>query len=163
MRTLLVGGFVCLLLGFGIGAGWVAMNYFNPGSVGTPAHAGAVSNGHPQDCTNVNFTVKPRGETRRTVSLELNTLLRGTFEADGGFGRVDVIMRVVDPQGQEIFATQKVSNYDFSIPPKYRGDYTLLFDNRYSLYTSKAIALYYCIDTGQPTAPVQPFLPRPSQ
>jgi emp24/gp25L/p24 family/GOLD len=163
MKTLLVGGFVFLLLAFGVGSGWVAMNYFNPGTVGTPAHAGAVSNGRPQDCTNVDFNVRPRAEARRTVSLDAHELLRGTFEADGGFGRVDVIMRVVDPQGQEIFSTLKVSNYDFSIPPQYRGDYTLVFDNRYSLYTSKSIALYYCIDTGQPTAQEQPFFPRPSQ
>jgi len=107
--------------------------------------------------------VRPRSEESRTVSLDVHKLLRGTFEADGGFGRVDVIMRVVDPQGQEIFTTAKVSNYDFSIPPQYRGDYTLVFDNRYSLYTSKSIALYYCIDTGQPSMEADPFVPRPSQ
>jgi len=163
MKTLLVGGFVFLLLAFGVGSGWVAMNYFNPGTVGTPAHAGAVSNGRPQDCTNVNFNVRPRSEERRAISLDIHKLVRGTFEADGGFGRVDVIMRVVDPQGQEIFTTPKVSNYDFNIPPQYRGDYSLVFDNRYSLYTSKAIALYYCIDTGQSTVPVDSFVPRPSQ
>jgi len=161
MRTLLVGGFVSLLLAFGVVSGWVAMNYFSAGGVGTPAHAGAVSNGQPEQCTNVNFSVKPRSEARRAIPLEVNTLLRGTFEADGGFGRVDVIMRVVDPQGQEILATPKLSNYDFSLPPKYRGDYTLVFDNRYSMYTAKSIALYYCIDTGQPSPYVEPFLPRP--
>ena len=139
------------------------MNYYNPGTVGTPAHAGAVSNGHPETCTNVNFSVNPRGKTDRTVPLDINTLLRGTFEADGGFGRVDVIMRIIDPQGQVILATPKLSNYDFSLPPKYRGDYTIEFDNSYSLFTSKSIALYYCIDTGQPTSTDAPFFPRPTQ
>ncbi|HYM14466.1 MAG TPA: emp24/gp25L/p24 family protein [Dehalococcoidia bacterium] len=162
MKTLLLGIFVCLLLGGGVIASWVAMNYFNAGGVGTPAHAGALSNGHPEKCTNVNFSVKPRSEATRSIPLDHGTLLRGTFEADGGFGRVDVIMRILDPQGQEILTTKRVSNYDFSLPPKYKGDYRLQFDNRYSLYTSKSIALFYCIDNGQPTTPDAPFFPRPS-
>jgi hypothetical protein len=162
VRTFLVGTFVFLLLAFGIVSGWIAMNYFNPGSVGTPAHAGAISNGHPELCTNVNFSVKPRSKTRRAIPLDLNQLLRGTFAAEGGFGRVDVIMRVIDPQGAEILATPKVSNYDFSLPPKYKGDYSIEFDNTYSLYTSKSIALFYCIDDGVTTTPANPFFPRPT-
>ena len=163
MRTLLLGGFVFLLLSFGIVSGWIAMNYYNPGTVGTPAHAGAISNGHPETCTNLNFSVDPRAKVNKTVPLDINTLLRGTFEADGGFGRVDVIMQIIDPQGQTILATPKVSNYDFSLPPKYKGDYTIQFDNTYSLFTSKSIALYYCIDTGEPTSTDTPFFPRPTQ
>jgi hypothetical protein len=146
LRTLLLGLFVFALLGAGIVGGWFAMNYYNPGSVGTPAHAGSISNGQPESCTNVTFNVKPRTAVTRTVSLEQGDLLRGTFEADGGFGRVNIFMRIVAPLGDEMGASPKTSNYDFTFPAKYRGDYALVFDNRFSLYTSKSIGLYYCID-----------------
>jgi hypothetical protein len=72
-------------------------------------------------------------------------------------------MRVVDPQGLEILATPKVANYDFSLPPKYRGDYALEFDNTYSLYTSKSVALFYCVEGGVTATPDAPFFPRPAQ
>ncbi len=139
LGVLLVGGLV---------GGWVAMNSYAPGGVGTPAHAGAVSNGHPEDCKNLNFSVPARGEAMRTVSLKEGSVLRGSFEANGGFGRVDVLMRIVSPQGLELYAPPKAANLDFSLPAKINGDYTLVFDNRYSLFTAKSIGLYYCLDDG---------------
>lgn len=161
MRSFVVSVFVLSLLVGGVVGGWAAINYFNPGAVGTPAHAGVVSNGHPETCTNVNFAVKARGEARRSVSLQAGDLLRGTFEAEGGFGAVDVLMRIVSPQGDEILASPKKTAYDFSLPAKLRGDYTFVFDNRYSLYTSKSVGLYYCIDRGGPAPVVTPFAPPP--
>jgi hypothetical protein len=162
MRTLLTGVFVFILLAGGIAGGWVAMNYYNPGNVGTPAHAGALSNGQLQDCTNVNFSVKPRSTTRRTITLQAGNLLRGTYEADGGFGRVDIMMRVESPQGDVLLTGPRAANYDFSIPAKINGDYVVIFDNRYSLYTAKSIGLFTCIDTGRSPVPITPFFPRPT-
>jgi hypothetical protein len=152
LRTFLFGLFVCALLGGGIVGGWTAMNYYNPGTVGTPAHAGSISNGRPETCTTVNFHVNPRGVVSRPIPLDQGDLLRGTFEADGGFGRVNIFMRIVSPQGDEMGASPKASNYDFNFSAKYRGEYSLVFDNRYSLYTSKSIGLYYCIDRGRPAS-----------
>ena len=86
-------------------------------------------------------------------------MLRGTFEVEGGFGRVDILMRIVSPQGLEMLATPKETAYDFNLPAKIRGDYTFVFDNRYSLYTSKSVGLFYCIDRGRPIQPVTPFFP----
>ena len=159
MRSVVVTIFVGGLLVAGIVGGWAAMNYFSPGTVGTPAHAGAVSNGHPEDCTNVNFAVSARSEEQRSVLLEPGEVLRGTFEVEGGFGRVDILMRIVSPQGLELLATPKETAYDFNLPAKIRGDYVFVFDNRYSLYTSKAVGLFYCIDRGRPIQPVTPFFP----
>jgi hypothetical protein len=39
------------------------------------------------------------------------------------------------------------------VPAKINGDYVLVFDNRYSMFTSKSVGLYYCIDRGRPFAP----------
>jgi hypothetical protein len=57
-------------------------------------------------------------------------------------------------------ATPRIAQYDFTLPAKYRGEYALVFDNRYSMYTAKAIGLYYCIDRGRPMTPGV-FSPQP--
>jgi len=159
MKTAVLGVLVVCLLGGGAAGGWMAMNYYAPGNVGTPAHAGIVSNGRPMECTNINFAVRARATAEHIALIEAPGLVRGTFEAQGGFGRVDVLMRVVDPQGLEILASPKAENYDFSFPAHIRGDYRFVFDNRYSLYTSKSVGLYYCLDTGGAPLP-DPFAPR---
>jgi hypothetical protein len=150
LRSIAIGLFVSALFIAGVTAGWLALNYYQPGTVGTPAHAGAISNGRPEECTNVNFSVRPRETEDRPVLLEEDWIVRGTFEAQGGFGRVDIFMRIVSPQGLELHASPKAENYDFVLPVKLRGQYTFVFDNRYSLYTSKSVAFYYCIDRGTP-------------
>lgn len=140
---------VALVLGLGLGGAWWALKYGAPGSVGTPAHAGAVSQGRPQDCTSLNVNVRAGAEATRQVSLREGDYVRGTFEADGGFGSVDVLMRLVTPQGAEILVSPRASNYDFTFPAKISGTYTFVLDNRYSLFTSKSVALYYCVERGQ--------------
>jgi hypothetical protein len=145
MKTVIVAVVLAVLLGGGIVGGWMAMNYYAPGSVGSPAHAGAVSNGRPHECTNVNFAVRARGMESRMVRLNKGDLLRGTFEAEGGFGRVDIFLRIVDPQGLDMYASPKTNVDDFFFPAQIAGDYTFVFDNRYSMYTSKAIGFFYCI------------------
>jgi hypothetical protein len=75
--------------------------------------------------------------------------MRGTFEADGGFGKVDIIMRIVDPQGNHLASSPRVANYDFVLPVKVRGEHKFVFDNRYSMFTAKAVGLFYCIDNGR--------------
>jgi hypothetical protein len=148
VRTFVLWTLFFALLTGGAAGGWVAMNRFVPGSAGTPAHAGALSNGHPEDCTNVNFKVNQRAQVVRTVMLDENEIVRGTFEVDGGFGRVDIIMRIMTPQNLLMLAAPRAENYDFFFPVQLRGEYQLVFDNRYSLFTSKAVGLYYCIDKG---------------
>jgi hypothetical protein len=157
VKSVLFGIFVSALLAAGVAAGWVAMNYYDPGVVGTPAHAGVVSNGKPHECANENFSVRARRTASRTAIFD-EGLVRGTFEAHGGFGRVDILFRLVDPQGQEIYASQRVESEDFTIPVPYRGEYTFVFDNTYSLYTSKSIGLLHCFEAGR--VPVQPFAPQ---
>lgn len=149
MRTFLLGLCLFALLAGGVTGGWLAMNRVATGSVGTPAHAGALTNGHPEDCTDVNFPVNPRATTTRTLMLDENEIVRGTFEVDGGFGKVDVMMQIIDPQGFVMSTTPRAENYDFFFPVKLRGAYQFRFDNRYSLFTAKAIGLFYCIDKGR--------------
>lgn len=149
LRTFALGLGLFALLAGGVIGGWVAMNRFAVGTVGTPAHAGAISNGRPEDCTNVNFQVKPRAIAVRKVTLEENQIVRGTFEANGGFGRVDIMLQVADPQGLALLSSPRAESYDFFFPVKLRGEYEFIFDNRYSMFTTKAVGLYYCIDKGR--------------
>lgn len=149
MKTLVVGFIVVVVLGGGAVAGiWAALR-FNPGSVGTPVNAGAISEGRPEQCTNVNFVVRPRSQEVRTVLLPKNTIVRGTFEVQGGLGRVDIFLRVQDPQNQDILASPKEETYDFTFPVRIDGEYRFIFDNRYSMYTSKSVGFYYCLDDGR--------------
>jgi hypothetical protein len=85
----------------------------------------------------------------RKVPLQENQILRGTFEVQGGFGRVDIMMRIVTPQGLVILAVPRTQDYDFVLPAKLRGEYQFVFDNRYSMLTGKSVGLYYCIDNGR--------------
>ena len=158
MKAAFFGIIMLGLLAGGSVGGWAAMNYYAPGQVGTPSHAGAVSNGKPMQCTNVNFTAKARTIEEHVALIPAPGLVRGTFEAQGGFGRVDVLLRVRDPQNLEILASPKTDNYDFTFPVHIKGEYVFAFDNRYSLYTSKSIGLYYCLDTGAAPQPT-PFGP----
>ncbi len=157
MKTFGIMIILLFTLTVGVGGGWIAMNYFAPAKVGTPAHAGAVSNGRPQECTNVNLNVRAKQELAHTVLLPKSALVRGTFEADGGFGRVDIFLRVTSPQGLDILSSPKTAQYDFTFPSQESGEYTFVFDNRFSVYTSKAVGLFYCIETGAYT-PQEPFL-----
>ena len=149
MRNAILLGALTFILPASLIGAWVGINYFAPGSPGTPVHAGAVSNGRPEYCTNLNVNVRARSQADRVVTLQGGELVRGTFEVHGGWGRVDLFLRVVSPQGLEILASPRRTNYDFSFPAPIRGDYTFELDNRFSLYTSKAVALYYCIDRGE--------------
>ena len=163
MRTFLLGLAAFMLLVAGIIGGWAALNWFRPGSVGTPAHAGSISNGHPELCTNVDFSVKPRATTTRRIPLDVGDLVRGTYEADGGFGNVDILARIEGPQGEQLSLMPRASNEDFTFSAKYRGDYAVVFDNRYSMYTAKSIGLFYCVDRAHPATPPawQPGQPPP--
>lgn len=161
MRTFLFSTIVVIALSSAVAVGWISLSYWNPASTGTPAHAGAVSQGRPQECTNLSFNVHARGMARKTVLLEGGDFLRGTFEADGGLGRVDILMRIVSPQGLEILASPKRETYDFTFPAQIRGEYVFVFDNRYSLYTSKSVGLFYCVDKGRQVIPLEPFAPVP--
>jgi hypothetical protein len=153
-----VGILVSALLVAGVGGGWVAMNYYNPGAAPTPAHAGVVSDGRPHECTNEAFIVRPRQSAEQRVLFEESGLARGTFEAHGGMGRVDILLRIVDPQGLEIYASPRVETIDFTFPVPIRGEYVFVFDNTYSLYTSKSVGLFYCLEPGR--VPVKPFAPQ---
>jgi hypothetical protein len=158
LKSILIGVFVCGLLVAGVVGGWVAMNYYNPGAAPTPAHAGVVSHGEPDECTNESFIVRPRRSAERRVIFNESGLARGTFEAHGGIGHVDILLRIVDPQGLEIYASPRVETTDFTFPVPIRGEYTFVFDNTYSLYTSKSVGLFHCLEP-QPV-PVQPFAPQ---
>jgi len=138
--VILVVGLPAALVG-----GWVILNNTSPGSVGTPAHAGAISNGKLEECTTVDLSVKARSTTSTRVRLADHQVLRGTYEVNGGFGKVDILMRISSPNNDVLLESPKESNYDFVLSARADGDYTFTFDNRYSLITPKAIGFFYCI------------------
>jgi hypothetical protein len=156
LRTFFISFVVIGAFAGGLVASWWAMNHYLPGSIGTPAHAGAVSQGKPEECTNVSFNVGARSKVERKVMLETGELLRGTFEANGGIGKVDIFLRVRNPQNEEILASPRVQSYDFNFPARNRGEYVFIFDNRFSLFTSKGVGLFYCIERPVRKQPMTP-------
>jgi hypothetical protein len=146
VRTFGVLAVVGSLLGAVIGAGWFMLAHASPGSIGTPSHAGVVSQGRLQDCTNVNLAVGPRSYEKYFVVLDQKQQLRAAVEAHGGFGRVDVMLRIIDPQGSEIHVSPRFTSYTVTVPAQVRGEYAFVFDNRYSIFTAKSVAFYYCVD-----------------
>lgn len=145
MRLALVVVILVVGLPAAMVGGWVTLSRVEPGKVGTPAHAGAISNGRPEDCTTVDLTVRARAETSTKVHLANGDVMRATYEANGGFGTVDILMRIVSPNNEVLLEAPKSSNYDVVVSSRADGDYTFVFDNRYSLITPKAIGFYYCI------------------
>jgi hypothetical protein len=142
--VVLVVGLPALLV-----AGWVTLSRVDPGKVGTPAHAGAISNGKPEDCTTVDLSVNARSTASATVSLSDRQVMRATYEANGGFGKVDILMRIISPNNEVLLESPRAANYDFVVSARAAGDYTFVFDNRYSLITPKAIGFYYCIPNNE--------------
>jgi len=145
MRGLLLLAVLVVALPGSLVGGWVILNSVDPARVGTPAHAGAVSNGRPEECTTVQLAVKRRATVETSVHLEERQVIRGTFEVDGGFGRVDILMRIYSPNGEMLYQSPKATNHDILMAAKLRGEYRFVFDNRYSLVTPKAIGFFYCI------------------
>jgi hypothetical protein len=136
---------IVFILGGGVASGWWLLGRMAPGEVGTPAHAGVISNGRPEDCKLETLTVGARRTTETRVMLEDNAVIRGTFEADGGFGDVDLMMRIVSPRGGELLVSPRATNYDFTLIAEVAGEYAFVFDNRYSMVTAKAVGFYYCV------------------
>jgi hypothetical protein len=93
----------------------------------------------------VQLSVSARSTAQTTVLLKEGDVVRGTFEANGGFGNVDVMMRILSPHGAELHVSPRARNYDFVLAPRFGGLYTFVFDNRYSMVTAKAVGLFYCI------------------
>src|SRR3990172_7725818 len=141
--------FVVLLLVVGLPAalvgGWVIIAQVEPGEVGTPAHAGPISNGKPEECTTIDLSVKARSTATATVHLDNRQVMRATYEVNGGFGRVDIMMRIVSPNNEVLLEAPKASTYDFVLSAPPHRDYSFVFDNRYSLVTPKAIGFFYCV------------------
>jgi hypothetical protein len=146
MRAVFILSLAAVLIGFAVIVAFLGASYWNPASIGTPSHAGAVSHGQPDQCTNVALNARARSQVTEAVLLQEGDFVRGTFEVNGGFGRVDIFLRIVSPRGLDILASPRADHYDFTFPAQERGAYTFTFDNRFSMFTSKGIGLYYCID-----------------
>ncbi len=145
MRLALVVVILVIGLPAALVGGWVTVSRVEPGKVGTPAHAGAISNGNLEECTTIDLSVKARSTTTATVHLANRQVMRATYEVNGGFGKVDVLMRIISPNNEVLFESPKSSNYDFVVSARADGDYSFVFDNRYSMITPKAIGFFYCI------------------
>ena len=145
MRAMVAVLLLVVLIPGSLVAGWAVIKHTPPGAVGTPAHAGVVSNGKPEECVTINLSVRERSTVEYKVLLQEDQVLRGTFEANGGFGNVDIMMRLVSPLDEELLVTPRASNYDFVFPAENPGEHTFIFDNRYSIFSPKAIGLYYCV------------------
>jgi hypothetical protein len=66
----------------------------------------------------------------------------GLIYIKGGSGN-DINLRVIDPQGKNVLDLGRISNEkQFYITPTETGNYTIIVDNEFSVFSSKDVALF---------------------
>lgn len=89
------------------------------------------------------FNVPNLQNITRAIELEDGDSVAGNFTVSGGSG--DVNFYVKDPNGTEIIRFDRTTGVSFSFSATKTGTYTLNFDNRFSLLTSKTVILDYSV------------------
>lgn len=90
-------------------------------------------------------TVTVPARTRYTLSFDQ---MRPRMVIEGYFvvqdANLDIGFTVKDPSGVSNLQLNRVSGrYDFRVPVQREGTYLLVFDNSYSMLTSKLLTVYY--------------------
>ena len=102
----------------------------------------ALRAGYNADCKSLNV---PAGESYQLpFDVEAGTEIRYLFVInEDEFQDVDVTFSVLDPSGKAVVFDERVKNAEGSMVTRDSGHYTLVFDNSFSLLTSKDITLAY--------------------
>ena len=90
------------------------------------------------------FTVSPLSTVVRTVGLSEGDKVSGSITVSGGTGN-DIDFYVTDPNGTTILHYDRATQTSFSFTASTTGTYTMHFDNRFSLLSSKSVTLDHTI------------------
>jgi len=92
-----------------------------------------------------NYTVPPLSSLNLNVSLaSFGGMLKsgGLIYVKGGSGN-DINLRVIDPQGKTVLDLGRISNEkEFYITPYETGNYTIILDNEFSVFSSKEVKVF---------------------
>jgi hypothetical protein len=90
------------------------------------------------------FTVPSLSQTVRTVNLSQGDSVSGSISVYGGSGN-DIDFHVTDPNGNTILSYARVTDTSFSFSASITGTYKMVFDNSFSLISSKSVTLDYSV------------------
>ena len=98
-------------------------------------------------CATREFTVGVGSTATWTFgTLSAGAWVSGGFSVEpGGFGDLDVRFHLVDQLGQSTSDTIQTSAGNFEFPVSAAGAHAVAFDNSYSLFTLKNIAINWCV------------------
>lgn len=90
------------------------------------------------------FTVPALSQSTQTLALNQGDVVEGNITVTGGFTN-DVNFNVTDPNGKTVVSFSRVTQTPFSFQAETTGTYTLIFDNSFSLLTSRSVTLDYLV------------------
>lgn len=87
------------------------------------------------------FIIAPNQAKTISVAVNVGDRLTGSFTIEGGSGN-DVNFSMKDPQGNVVLNGGRVSNtWQFDFVCGSTGSYQIVFDNRFSIISKKAVTL----------------------
>jgi hypothetical protein len=90
------------------------------------------------------FTVPSLSQITRTVNLSQGDSVSGSISVYGGSGN-DINFRVTDPNGNTLVSYDRITYTSFSFSASMTGTYNMIFDNSFSLISSKSVTLDYSV------------------
>jgi hypothetical protein len=90
------------------------------------------------------FTVSPLQEVVRTAGLSEGDKVSGSITVSGGTGN-DIDFYVTDFNGNTIRRYDRATQTSFSFTASTTGTYTMHFDNKFSIFSSKSVTLDYTV------------------
>jgi hypothetical protein len=90
------------------------------------------------------FTVPSLSQTTQILSLNAGDAVEGSITVSGGLTN-DINFNVTDPNGNTIISYSRVTQTPFIFQAQTTGTYTLIFDNSFSLLTSRSVTLDYLV------------------
>ena len=92
-----------------------------------------------------NYTIPPLSSLTLNVTLpSFGGMLKsgGLIYVKGGSGN-DINLRVIDPHGKTVLDLGRISNQkEFYITPYETGNYTIILDNEFSVFSSKEVNVF---------------------
>jgi len=92
----------------------------------------------------VTFTVPPLSYQTYRVTVSSGDRVTGSVSVSGGSGN-DVDFRIIDPSGNQIASYGRITYKTFEFTSSSGGTYQFVFDNSFSLISSKSVTFEYTV------------------